>query len=104
MIDPGSLTRLEGLSLIERTAYGARFDVGGVALALTAHAPGVFRLRFGAQTRPDYGLLAAPAPSGPAPELREVEPGCFKLFAGRYALKLKDRPLRFNLTGPRDEI
>jgi alpha-D-xyloside xylohydrolase len=71
---------------------------------VTAHAPGVFRLRFGPETKPDYGLLATPAPSGPKPELREVEPGCFKLFAGRYALKLKDKPLRFNLTGPGDEI
>src|SRR5262245_31852283 len=104
MIDPAACTRLESLKLLERTAYSARFDVGGVALTLTAHAPGVFRLRFGPETRPDYGLLATPAPSGPQPELREVEPGGFKLFAGRYALKLKDKPLRFNLTGPRDEI
>lgn len=104
MIDPAACSRLEGLVLVQRTPYGARFDVGGVALAVTAHSPGVFRLRFGPETKPDYGLLAAPAPSGPAPELREVEPGCVKLFAGRYALKLKDKPLRFNLTGPRDEI
>lgn len=106
MTDPRQCTRLEGLTLAERTRSGGRFTVGDgdkVALELSAHAPGVFRLRFGPRTKPDYGLLAAPEPSGPVPELREVEGG-FKLFAGRYALKLKDKPLRLHLTGPGGSI
>src|SRR5262249_13377435 len=104
MIDPARFARLESLALVERTAYGARFDVGGIALPRPAPAPGVVRRRFGPEPKPAYGLLAAPSPAGPKPELREIEPGGFKLFAGRYALKLKDKPLRFNLTGPGDEI
>ena len=70
MTNPIDFTRLEALTLVERTPWGGRFDVGGVPLSVTAHAPGVFRLRFGPETKPDYGLLATPEPSGPKPELR----------------------------------
>lgn len=91
--------RLQGLKFIAKTAYGGRFDVDGQTLEVTAHAAGVFRMRLGPKTLPDYGLLATPDPSGPAPALIEVKNG-WKLYAGRHALKLKANPFRIHLTGP----
>ena len=93
--DATSYTRAETLTLSQKMSGGGVFATEIGDLAVTAHAPGVFRLRIGPSTKPDYGLLvqkpALTAPLEPLPD------GGYALAAGEARLELRPKPLRLRL-------
>jgi alpha-D-xyloside xylohydrolase len=56
--DPTNYVRLEEPRAIDTSAAGASFATStGDILEVTSHGPGVFRMRIGPRTKPDYGML-----------------------------------------------
>lgn len=103
----GSIPPIQGraiqdLRLEEPLPTGARFLTETGPLEATAYAPGIVRLRVGRSTAPDYGLLATPPETVPAPPRVTMEPAGdgFTLRADGLALTLHPSPLRFSLTTP----
>ncbi|MEZ5647529.1 MAG: glycoside hydrolase family 31 protein [Alphaproteobacteria bacterium] len=93
MIDFSEFSRLESLT----TTHPGSFKTDtGQDLTVSAIAPGVFRLRFGPQTKPDYKLLLAPLPS--LPLKANQKDNIFSLRAGTNArLEVIQNPLRLRL-------
>lgn len=102
-LDVTSFNRAETLKLSRRTPAGAVFDTEIGPLEVSAHAPGVFRLRFGPKTKPDYGLLARPDPVVTA-TLDSLDEGRYALSAGTARLELWQKPLRLRLLRDGQEI
>jgi alpha-D-xyloside xylohydrolase len=94
--DATSYTRAETLSLRQRAPAGGVFTTEIGELQINAQADGVFRLRFGPQTKPDYGLLAQANPL-PSAALEELSGGGYALVAGEARLELHPKPLRLRL-------
>ena len=58
MIDPAAFLRLDAPNTLGTTATGASFATStGDVLEVSCYGPGVFRLRAGPNTRPDYGIV-----------------------------------------------
>ena len=92
---PTSLKALNTLTLTASLPGGVRFETEAGPLEVTCYAPGIFRLRFGVDARPDYDLLVAP------PEAPEVivtsDAGSYRLACGDLVLELLPDPLRLRL-------
>ena len=93
--DPHRHERLTGLALAGSNAYGASFDCNGHRVRVEAHAPGVFRLRAGESSRPDYALLKAPTATQPA--RTDAIDGGWRISAGDHALELVGEPVHLRL-------
>ncbi len=93
--DATAYTRAETLNLSRKTPSGGIFSTEIGDLAVSAHAPGVFRLRFGPQTKPDYGLLEQKAAL--TSDLETLPDGGYALNAGEARLELRTKPLRLRL-------
>ena len=77
------------------SASGAAFATStGDMLEVACFGPGVFRLRVGANTRPDYGLVVGRAQRC---DIAQPEPGVWTFAAGGTRLELTGEPLRFRL-------
>ena len=63
-------------------------------LEVACFGPGVFRLRIGANTRPDYGLVVGRAQRC---DITQTEPGVWSFAAGGTRLELSAEPLAFRL-------
>lgn len=88
--------RLAELAFVGADKTTARFAVDGLPLTVSAHAPGILRLRVGESRLPDYGLLAIAQPCG---ELRaEEHGGGWRVTAGDLALQLTGSPFRMTLS------
>ena len=58
MTDPTAFLRLDAPNSLGSTATGASFATStGDVLEVSCYGPGVFRLRAGPNTRPDYGIV-----------------------------------------------
>jgi alpha-D-xyloside xylohydrolase len=92
-LDPAAFIRLTAPHCLDRSASGAAFATStGDVLEVGCFGPGVFRMRAGANTRPDYGLLTARA------QRCEIAQGETWTFAsGGSRLELTGEPLRFRL-------
>jgi alpha-D-xyloside xylohydrolase len=87
--------RLAEVAFVAADGRTARFTVDGLPLAVCAQAPGILRLRIGAATLPDYGLLAIAEPAG---MLRVERAGDgWRVEAGALALVVTPGPLRVSL-------
>ena len=61
-LDPATYLRLEKPQSLGATSSGASFATStGDILEVSAYGPGVFRLRFGPRTKPDYGIVVGRA-------------------------------------------
>jgi alpha-D-xyloside xylohydrolase len=100
--DATAYRRADTLTLREPKPGGGVFTTEIGELVVSAQAPGVFRLRFGPDTKPDYGLLVQKgtlaAPLEPLPD------GGYALSAGEARLELRPKPLRVRLLHKGREI
>lgn len=93
--DPTNYLRLEQPNAIDTSAAGASFATStGDLLEVTSYGPGVFRLRVGPHTKPDYGILVAKS----KPCTVATQPSGLTTFtAGDATLEIGGGPLRFRL-------
>jgi len=78
------------------TATGASFATStGDILEVSCFGPGVFRVRAGPNTRPDYGIVTGRAK---ACAVAQPSPEAWTFTAGEATLELTGSPLRFRLT------
>jgi alpha-D-xyloside xylohydrolase len=94
-LDPSAYLQLDGQGSLGATASGfALATATGDILEAAAYGPGVFRLRAGPSTGPDYGIVQAhPQPCAVA----QSPPGIWTLATGDSVLELTAAPLRFRL-------
>ncbi|HTS21969.1 MAG TPA: TIM-barrel domain-containing protein [Casimicrobiaceae bacterium] len=94
-LDPAAYIRLTASSCIDKSASGAAFATStGDVLEIACFGPGVFRLRVGAHTRPDYGLLVARAQRC---EIGAPAQGAWSFAAGETRLELNGEPFDLKL-------
>jgi len=95
MIDVTAYLRLEALNSLGATTTGASFATStGDILDVSCYGPGVFRVRAGPNTRPDYGLVVGRTkPCAVA----QPAPGTWSFTSGDATLEITGSPLRFRL-------
>ena len=93
--NPTNYLRLEDPRTIDTSASGASFATStGDILEVTSFGPGVFRLRIGPHTRPDYGILVGR--SKPC-TVGQPDANVTSFGAGDAMLEVSGGPLRFRL-------
>jgi len=94
-LDPSTYLRVEKPQSLGASASGASFATStGDILEVTAYGPGVFRLRFGPRTRPDYGIVVGRAK---ACTVASVAPDLWRFTSGDATLEIYGGALRFRL-------
>ena len=92
---PTNYLRLEEPRTIDTSASGASFATStGDVVEVTSFGPGVFRMRIGPNTRPDYGILVGR--SKPC-TVAQPQTGTTTFSAGDATLEVSGGPLRFRL-------
>ena len=93
--DATAILRLDALQSLGTSASGVSLATStGDIFEVTCYGPGVFRLRAGPSTKPDYGLVVGRAK---ACAVEPGEGGAWKFTAGDATLELAAAPLRFRL-------
>ena len=93
--DTTAFVRLDSLQILDRSASGASLATStGDILEVSCYGPGVFRMRVGPTTQPDYGLVVGR--SKPC-TVEQGESGTWKFTAGESTLEITSTPLRFRL-------
>ncbi len=93
--DAAAFLRLDAPQSLGVSASGAAFATStGDVLEVSCNGPGIFRLRAGPNTKPDYGLVQARTK---ACTVARGEDGRFIFTAGDTALEIAAAPLRFRL-------
>lgn len=94
-IDTRDYLRIDASSSLDASASGASFATStGDILEIGSFGPGIFRLRVGPNTRPDYGLLAARAQRC---DVAQPSRGAWTFTAGDGSLELAGTPLSLRL-------
>jgi alpha-D-xyloside xylohydrolase len=94
--DPTAFVRLDALQSLDRSASGMSLATStGDILEVTCYGPGVFRMRMGPSTQPDYGLVVGRTK---ACTVEQGEGGGWKFTAGESMLEIMPTPLRFRLS------
>jgi len=94
-LDPTAYLRLEAPHSLGTTASGASFATSsGDILEVTSFGPGIFRVRLGPTTRPDYGILTGRAK---ACQSAQLPSGAWSFTTGDAALEVTGIPLRVRL-------
>lgn len=94
-LDPTAYLRLEAPHTLGTSPSGASFATSsGDILEVSSFGPGIFRLRLGPTTRPDYGIVTARAK---ACKVTEARPGTWSFTAGDATLELTGVPLTVRL-------
>lgn len=94
-LDTTAYIRLTAPDSLGMSPSGGAFATStGDVLEVACFGPGVFRLRIGANTRPDYGLVVGRAQRC---DVAQIEPGVWSFAAGGTRLELTGEPLRFRL-------
>ncbi len=92
--DASSYTRLDAPHSLGLSASGGEFATStGDVCDVSAFGPGVFRVRIGARTRPDYGLLTGRAKACAASQVGEA----WRFTCGDTSLELFGSPLRVRM-------
>jgi alpha-D-xyloside xylohydrolase len=95
MVDLSAFLRLDAPNSLGATATGASFATStGDVLEVSCFGPGVFRLRAGPNTRPDYGLVVGRVK---ACTVAQPSPETWTLASGDATLELTGSPLRYRL-------
>jgi len=93
--DATAFVRLDAPQSLGASASGAAFATStGDVLEVTCYGPGVFRLRAGPNTRPDYGLVTGRAK---ACAVARRDDGAWTFTAADSTLEIAAEPLRFRL-------
>jgi alpha-D-xyloside xylohydrolase len=93
--DPSAFIRLAAPHCIDKSASGASFATStGDVLEVACFGPGIFRMRVGANTKPDYGLVTARAQRC---EVARVDETAWSFASGDARLELTGEPLKFRL-------
>ena len=93
--DSTAFLRLDALQSLGAPASGVSLATStGDIFEVSCYGPGVFRLRAGPNTKPDYGLVVGKTK---ACTVEQGEGGGWKFTAGDTALELMPAPLRFRL-------
>ncbi|MGE5088766.1 MAG: TIM-barrel domain-containing protein, partial [Candidatus Levyibacteriota bacterium] len=93
--DPSDYLRLDIPQSFGATSTGTSFATSsGDILEVTCFGPGVFRLRAGPTTRPDYGIAAGRPRSC---DVAQPRPGVWSLTAGDSMLEITGAPLSMRL-------
>ena len=93
--DTTAFVRLEALQMFDKSASGTSFTTStGDILEVSCYGPGVFRMRIGPSTLPDYGLVVGRTK---ACKVEHGENGTWKLTSGESTLEISSAPLRFRL-------
>ncbi|HKW79556.1 MAG TPA: TIM-barrel domain-containing protein [Casimicrobiaceae bacterium] len=94
-LDSSAYLRIDAPSSLGQSASGASFaTTTGDILEIGSFGPGIFRLRVGPNTRPDYGMLVARAQRC---EVAQPAPGVWTFAAGDAKLELAGTPLSLRL-------
>src|SRR5208283_5137640 len=94
-LDTTAFIRVTASGSLGMSASGGAFATStGDVLEVASFGPGVFRLRIGANTRPDYGLVIGRAQRC---DITQVDPGVWSFAAGGTRLELTGEPLRIRL-------
>ena len=95
-LDRGDYLQIDASGGLGASASGASFATStGDILEIGCFGPGIFRLRIGPDTRPDYGLIAARAQRC---EVTQPSRGTWLFGAGDGALELSANPLSLRLS------
>ncbi|MEO8487077.1 MAG: alpha-xylosidase, partial [Betaproteobacteria bacterium] len=95
VIDPTRFLRLDAPNSLGATSTGASFATStGDVLEVSCFGPGVFRIRAGPNTRPDYGLVTG---RSKACTVTQTSPETWTFASGDATLELAGTPLRFRL-------
>ena len=95
-LDPADYLRLDVPHSLGATAAGASFATSsGDILDVECFGPGLFRLRVGPATRPDYGIVVARAKGC---TVGQRLPGTWTFTSGDTALEISGAPLRIKLS------
>ena len=95
-LDPASYLRLDVPHSLGATAAGASFATSsGDILDIECFGEGIFRLRLGPDTRPDYGIVVARAKDC---TVAQRLPGVWTFTAGDSVLEISGSPLRIKLS------
>jgi alpha-D-xyloside xylohydrolase len=95
LIDAGAFLRLESPQSLGASASGASFATStGDVLDVSCYGPGVFRLRAGPNTKPDYGLVVGKTKA--CAVAREAD-GRFTFASGDATLEIAVAPFSFRL-------
>jgi alpha-D-xyloside xylohydrolase len=92
--DASSFLRLDSPQSLGSTASGASFATStGDILDVSCYGPGVFRLRAGPKTRPDYGIIEGRTKAC----VTALEDGVWRFASGDATLEILAAPLRVRL-------
>jgi alpha-D-xyloside xylohydrolase len=95
LLDPNDYLRLDVPHSLGATTSGASFATSsGDILEVEAFGEGIFRLRLGPHTRPDYGILVARAKEC---AVAQRLPGTWTFTSGDGLLEMSGAPLRIKL-------
>ena len=84
-LDATAIVRLDALQALDRSASGLSLATStGDILEVSCYGPGVFRIRVGSNTRPDYGLVVGRTK---ACTVEHGEGGGWKLVASTVRLE-----------------
>ena len=93
-LDPTAYLRIEAHQSFGASASGASFATSsGDILEVACYGPGVFRMRMGPRTRPDYGIVVG---RSKACDTQNVD-GVWRFAAGDSVLEITSAPLAFRL-------
>jgi alpha-D-xyloside xylohydrolase len=93
-LDPTAYLRIDADQSVGTSATGASFATSsGDILDVAGFGPGVFRLRMGPHTRPDYGIVVGRAKACAI----ATETEGWRFTSGDAALEITRAPLRFRL-------
>src|ERR1051325_718030 len=92
--DAASFLRLDALQSVGTSASGAEFATStGDIFEVSCYGPGVFRLRVGPNTLPDYGLLVARTKACTSAR----DSGVWRFTVDETTLEIFPAPLSFRL-------
>ncbi|MEO8306304.1 MAG: TIM-barrel domain-containing protein [Betaproteobacteria bacterium] len=93
--DAAAFLRLDAMQSVGTSASGVEFATStGDILVVTCYGPGLFRLRAGPNTKPDYGLVTSRAK---ACTVGRGDGGSWTFTSGETALELTGAPLSVRL-------
>ena len=94
-IDPAAYLRIDALQAFGTSASGASFATStGDILEVSCYGPGIFRVRLGPNTRPDYGIVVGRAKPCAVEHARDR---ATTFVAGDATLEIGGAPLRLVL-------
>ena len=95
LIDPAAYLRIDSLQAFGTSASSISYATStGDILEVSSFGPGIFRMRLGPNTKPDYGIVVGRAKPCTVTHERDRSAS---IAAGEATLEISGSPLRFRL-------